>query len=822
MPEPTSSEPSSPQDIPHYSHQYARSEPSFLGVSVTPPTPFINLGWASTSLSPPGTSLNLHALSRTPSLGSGRGRSPVKDKMTTASQSSSRESSADSHTSTDTNHSWRKIFNPRGWRSSDSSPSREHVPVPREKSDAYLRTGMRVQDALKSIGEVTRLGLQVVADTGELIPVPGLRIIARLLTGIWEAVDDVGSDRFACLRLTGRCADFLLAITEEVHERGDQVTAELHKPLEKLERAFQLIWELMQEIRDQPFWKRFLDRDEIHADIETCHESLNDCMILFNISILTRILGNVSGPSNQLVGTHPSIPIPDDSHETHEAELPPVDDDPGLNQLLQFSPAALPADDSALTDADRLQEQLRCFQERQNELDKAADMNDLRQLLSAALNTNDDTDMQKVLQVASKDMLKAIRTLLAVLEGRDPHWRPSPSSAMRSKQLPHTRAFTWPLSGREGNILDGDHIESGIARLVQWENETTLPSWIVEKSDVSFQELIGKGFFSNVYKGTWRHRTVAIKVLEQSTKREAFLSEIDVWKSFRHPNILRLYGTSDPYKDNTWFLVSPYMRNGSLPEYLKRLEWDGSMIMGSSMVSEVYGDSSIPDLLRFMHEISQAMEYLHSMHVIHGDLKGANVLLDNDRRCVLSDFGQSRHHAKISYKDPKHAHGFRWQSPELMSGRGFISKENDVYAFAITCVEIVTMGSLPWPTKPDDVVKIIVLEQNGRPPFPSKIVDRLGVLSLLENCWHDEFGERPTFSKVVKDLETLVTRLAFYRPELSPTPPPQSLPLPNLYTADPQQMEGTGDSVLLPPASEDYTSPSRSNTIRPVSARIKQ
>ncbi|KAF9070422.1 kinase-like domain-containing protein [Rhodocollybia butyracea] len=728
MPEPTSSEPSSPQDIPHYSHQYARSEPSFLGVSVTPPTPFINLGWASTSLSPPGTSLNLHALSRTPSLGSGRGRSPVKDKMTTASQSSSRESSADSHTSTDTNHSWRKIFNPRGWRSSDSSPSREHVPVPREKSDAYLRTGMRVQDALKSIGEVTRLGLQVVADTGELIPVPGLRIIARLLTGIWEAVDDVGSDRFACLRLTGRCADFLLAITEEVHERGDQVTAELHKPLEKLERAFQLIWELMQEIRDQPFWKRFLDRDEIHADIETCHESLNDCMILFNISILTRILGNLA--------THPSIPIPDDSHETHEAELP-------------------------LTTA--------LFQERQNELDKAADMNDLRQLLSAALNTNDDTDMQKVLQVASKDMLKAIRTLLAVLEGRDPHWRPSPSSAMRSKQLPHTRAFTWPLSGREGNILDGDHIESGIARLVQWENETTLPSWIVEK------ELIGKG-------------TVAIKVLEQSTKREAFLSEIDVWKSFRHPNILRLYGTSDPYKDNTWFLVSPYMRNGSLPD----------MIMGSSMVSEVYG----------------TVQYL--------TCSGANVLLDNDRRCVLSDFGQSRHHAKISYKDPKHAHGFRWQSPELMSGRGFISKENDVYAFAITCVEIVTMGSLPWPTKPDDVVKIIVLEQNGRPPFPSKIVDRLGVLSLLENCWHDEFGERPTFSKVVKDLETLVTRLAFYRPELSPTPPPQSLPLPNLYTADPQQMEGTGDSVLLPPASEDYTSPSRSNTIRPVSARIKQ
>lgn len=93
---------------------------------------------------------------------------------------------------------------------------------------------------------------------------------------------------------------------------------------------------------------------------------------------------------------------------------------------------------------------------------------------------------------------------------------------------------------------------------------------------------------------------------------------------------------------------------------------------------------------------------------------------------MLADFGHSRHQTKNSYKDPKHARmslvvkpraklntchvdGFRWQSPELMSERALISKESDVYAFAITSVEIVTMGSLPWPMKPDDVVKTIVL-----------------------------------------------------------------------------------------------------------------
>ncbi|KAH7868923.1 uncharacterized protein C8R40DRAFT_1060595, partial [Lentinula edodes] len=47
------------------------------------------------------------------------------------------------------------------------------------------------------------------------------------------------------------------------------------------------------------------------------------------------------------------------------------------------------------------------------------------------------------------------------------------------------------------------------------------------------------------------------------------------------------------------------------------------------------------DLLRFMHEISKGMEYLHGQGVLHGDLKASNVLVDVKIHCVISDFGQS-------------------------------------------------------------------------------------------------------------------------------------------------------------------------------------
>ena len=193
-----------------------------------------------------------------------------------------------------------------------------------------------------------------------------------------------------------------------------------------------------------------------------------------------------------------------------------------------------------------------------------------------------------------------------------------------------------------------------------------------------------------MYKGTWRERTVAIKVLAESTPRKLFVREIEIWKTLRHHNVLPLYGASSASGDPPWFFVSPYMKNGSLVQYLKLVELEErpsglGIGMGFSQmplstirtpesnlgsrtfpapwtavrgVSPTRRDITPPNsrgrplpedtaihrewnLFRFMHEIAKGMEYLHSRGVLHGDLKGANVLVDDKYRCVISDFGQS-------------------------------------------------------------------------------------------------------------------------------------------------------------------------------------
>jgi serine/threonine protein kinase len=209
--------------------------------------------------------------------------------------------------------------------------------------------------------------------------------------------------------------------------------------------------------------------------------------------------------------------------------------------------------------------------------------------------------------------------------------------------------------------------------------------------EVDRDKKIGIGFFSDVYSGTWRGRTVAIKVLAESTPRKLFIREIGIWKTLRHPNVLPLYGASSASGDPPWFFVSPYMKNGSLVQHLKRVELEerpsnlgigmGSNQMplspirsppstlGSDMlpapwtpvrgISPTRRDLTAPgsrgrtpvqdnttihrewNLFRFMHQIAKGMEYLHSQGVLHGDLKGANVLVDDKYRCVISDFGQS-------------------------------------------------------------------------------------------------------------------------------------------------------------------------------------
>ena len=89
-----------------------------------------------------------------------------------------------------------------------------------------------------------------------------------------------------------------------------------------------------------------------------------------------------------------------------------------------------------------------------------------------------------------------------------------------------------------------------------------------------------------------------------------------IWKSLRHPNILELYGASNTNSGPPWFFVTPYMKNGNLSDYLKRLVWS----MDSEEPMGLQGSGTV-NILKMMKDIAKGMEYLHENDILHGDLK---------------------------------------------------------------------------------------------------------------------------------------------------------------------------------------------------------
>lgn len=158
--------------------------------------------------------------------------------------------------------------------------------------------------------------------------------------------------------------------------------------------------------------------------------------------------------------------------------------------------------------------------------------------------------------------------------------------------------------------------------------------WQILESEIEKQELIASGAFGSVYKGRWGHISVAIKTLHQGITEldpdavSEFREEAHCMQAIRHPNLVTFYGgnmgiTKDAAKS---FLVFEMMDMGSLRALLKNKE----------------RALSWPLRKQFAHDVAKGMPHLHSIPMIHRDLKSDNVLIGADMHAKVADFGQSK------------------------------------------------------------------------------------------------------------------------------------------------------------------------------------
>ena len=299
--------------------------------------------------------------------------------------------------------------------------------------------------------------------------------------------------------------------------------------------------------------------------------------------------------------------------------------------------------ESSPADPESVHQTLHALRAAQNSQDRDCDSADLRQLMRTALHANNDLAMLEVLQIAPSEMPEAIMTLQRalerVVEGGDLDTEEN-TTALPSPQQEEVGTDNGPSvelgdkspSQYGADALDHEFIEVGIdaLRRLSKDTERGLPTWSITQYEIELEEKIGIGFFSEVYRGSWRKKTVAIKILAETTPRKVFLREVEIWKSLYHPNVLELFGASGAGGEPPWFLVSgPRSRLSSdtffaclilssfkqVSKYYPR----GSLVMHLKGLSDA--DAANVDTLKMTHEISEGMAYLHKQGVLHGDLK---------------------------------------------------------------------------------------------------------------------------------------------------------------------------------------------------------
>ncbi|KAL1831323.1 hypothetical protein ACET3Z_000974 [Daucus carota] len=279
----------------------------------------------------------------------------------------------------------------------------------------------------------------------------------------------------------------------------------------------------------------------------------------------------------------------------------------------------------------------------------------------------------------------------------------------------------------------------------------------LKKATNNFNEsnVIGQGGYGVVYKGVIADKVYAIKkskVVDRS-QVDQFVNEVIILWQINHPNVVKLLGCC--LETPVPLLVYEFVTNNTLFHHLH----DEGLA------------SSIPwnMRLKIATETAGALAHLHSapVHIIHRDIKSANILLEDGYSVKVSDFGVSRlfspqetHLATLvqgtfGYIDPEYFHS------------GILTQKSDVYSFGVVLAELLTGEKVVsflreekdrnlgmyFLSKLEEDRLYTILEPRVR--NEGNAVQLEGAAEIAKKCLSIEGAKRPTMMEVAEELAEL-------------------------------------------------------------------
>ncbi|KAF9890942.1 ATP binding [Aspergillus nanangensis] len=267
--------------------------------------------------------------------------------------------------------------------------------------------------------------------------------------------------------------------------------------------------------------------------------------------------------------------------------------------------------------------------------------------------------------------------------------------------------------------------------------------------------LIGEGSFGSVFLAlhTITGELMAVKQVEipsatkgtEFDKRKesmvtALKHEIELLQGLHHPNIVQYLGTAADDQYLNIFLE--YVPGGSIATMLKQ-----------------YNTFQEPLIKNFVRQILTGLSYLHDRDIIHRDIKGANILVDNKGGVKISDFGISKRveastllGARASGSGAGHLHrpslqgSVYWMAPEVVRQTAH-TKKADIWSLGCLVVEMF-IGAHPFPDCSQLQAIFAIGSNKARPPAPEHASK--DAVAFLDMTFHLDYEQRPSADELLK------------------------------------------------------------------------
>ncbi|KAF1319644.1 Tkl protein kinase, partial [Globisporangium splendens] len=343
------------------------------------------------------------------------------------------------------------------------------------------------------------------------------------------------------------------------------------------------------------------------------------------------------------------------------------------------------------------------------------DIDEILDILS--ISTNDDPVHQWTEQLATRD--RDVRNLKSVIN------RLQKQSAVAQGAVKILR-FDSETVNRRFQSVDRSALIA---------NEHQRGPWFIPTHQLKYDRghSIGTGAFGDVYKATWLGTSVVIKFMGYEAdgdayNRELFYHELQVWFPLNHPHVIRLFGACHVGKR---FFACEYAGNGTLDEFLRK------------------GNNSTKKW-RKLYQVALGLQYLHSLNIVHNDLKCDNVLIGANEDAKITDFGLSCIPNSAEVKiEVERMGAVQWKSPEYLRGER-LTIASDLYAFGMCILEAVS-GDYPWGRLIDAAVSFQV--RNGILPRAALECLDGSERALVEMICAPTPSERIKISSVVEKLD---------------------------------------------------------------------